>query len=361
MNHQSRYRSLLLVVSLLSSPVAFSAQFCANSSVQLQSALTTAASNGQADDIRVRRGTFEVPAGGFVYDGNDPSNLVISGGWNGLVNSCTSFEIRPLETTLDGMSSATVLRINPFPGANYTISNMTLINGVGGTRSGGLHITPIAAFTGDVTVEYSGFINNSSTSRGTALSIVDGDTLRIRNNLFLANSGREAVEVIQSSALNSNGIYFTNNTVFGNSGATRSGVRLTTTDVGNLFVANNLIWSDSNGRDLDLDDQSTGTSWLLNNNYNANQSVHNANMVSGNFSTPPSFAPGLLNFTPASDSPLIDGGIEPPSSSPIPIPFEDAWGIGTFDFDGEDRLTGLTVDIGAFEGVTDALFMDGFE
>ena len=53
-------------------------------SAELQNALTVAATNNKVDVIKIETGTYDVPAGGFVFDasvaGGDHLGLTLSGG-----------------------------------------------------------------------------------------------------------------------------------------------------------------------------------------------------------------------------------------------------------------------------------------
>jgi len=54
--------------------------FCVSDESELQSALTTAASNGEDDTIQIVQGTYE---GNFVYASQEARNLTMQGGLYG--------------------------------------------------------------------------------------------------------------------------------------------------------------------------------------------------------------------------------------------------------------------------------------
>ena len=57
---------------------ANAAQFCVTSAASLQTALTTAASNGADDEVRIVQGTY---VGNFVYASTQANNLSVLGGY----------------------------------------------------------------------------------------------------------------------------------------------------------------------------------------------------------------------------------------------------------------------------------------
>ncbi len=84
--------------------------------------------------------------------------------------------------------------------------------------------------------------------------------------------------------------------------------------------------------------------------------------MTGNISADPEFNTGILEFTPSYGSPLVNAGYDPPSSVPIPTPFELAWFEGTVDLVGNIRKQLGSVDIGAMETSAEPpIFINGFE
>ncbi len=70
--------------------------FCVSTAVDLQSALNTAASNGEHDLIQIVQGTY---SGSFLYNSGEPYDLTIEGGYN---ENCTLREVNLRDTILDG-------------------------------------------------------------------------------------------------------------------------------------------------------------------------------------------------------------------------------------------------------------------
>lgn len=80
-------RITLLALALIAQLPVHAATFCVDDSATLASALATASlGNNQADDIRIKSGSYSAPLGGFRYEAaiSDANNsLQLSGGWSG--------------------------------------------------------------------------------------------------------------------------------------------------------------------------------------------------------------------------------------------------------------------------------------
>ncbi|MDQ1240632.1 MAG: hypothetical protein QG577_2818, partial [Thermodesulfobacteriota bacterium] len=63
------------------------ANFCVTTGTELQTALTTAASNGEDDTIKIVQGTY---TGNFVYAFSEANNLTVEGGYT---SSCATREV----------------------------------------------------------------------------------------------------------------------------------------------------------------------------------------------------------------------------------------------------------------------------
>jgi len=110
---------------------------------------------------------------------------------------------------------------------------------------------------------------------------------------------------------------------------------------------NNVSW------DIQFSGNSANQHLLFNTVQNV---INNAGVDVGNSNANP-----LLDsdFRLQLGSPAIDAGVE--SSSGIPgLPPELNWGLSDFDVAGFLRVSGVAVDMGAFE-LQDSLFMDSFE
>ncbi len=353
------------------------ASFCVSSSAELQTALAVADSNNQADHIKLRFGVYTGPANGFVYSGlTENHDLEISGNWFTFNNdSCGSRILAgdPLgHSTLDGGNTASALNIIPGAVGDITISYVVFTGGNSDDFGGGLRLFPVTEYRGNVLIENNVFVDNKSEEAG-AFYLGGGNRVVVRNNLFTENSSDNSdgsVVLWQESLAGigaSSGIYFTNNTVYGNSASIGhstlfAGLSITVEGDSKAFLANNLIWANTDGN---LRLNGTGYTYLFNNNFPhiPELILDVADEVSGNLSVVPVFEEGLLNFKPALNSALSNRGKRPPTLVHIPPHFDETWGLGTLDLSGEARVFGTSVDIGAIESdsLNDLIFADDFE
>ena len=84
------------ILTILFSTLSFGATFCVDSATELQSALTTAASNGEDDTIQIVQGTY---SGNFVYASTEAHGVSVEGGYT---SGCVSREVDPTNTVMDG-------------------------------------------------------------------------------------------------------------------------------------------------------------------------------------------------------------------------------------------------------------------
>src|SRR5450432_4408227 len=113
------------LLAMSASLAAQAATFCATTTAELQTALTTAAGNNQDNTIDVHLGTYAVPAGGFVYSATSNHSLDLEGGWYGSSpGQCLAQQFTGNETVLDGQNADPVMSI--LTGGNNTTGNITL-------------------------------------------------------------------------------------------------------------------------------------------------------------------------------------------------------------------------------------------
>ena len=247
--------------------------------------------------------------------------------------------------------------------ADITISNLLFINGIVGDtyRGGGLEIRSFENnHTGNLVLERNAFINNEA-DFGSALSTNGFTKMILRNNLFVANNAIAgyAVILLQSDGY---GIYYTNNTLFGNTqvevNSFGAGIDIAAYGSSKAAVYNNVSW-DNEVFDLQL--RGSGEHFFYNNNTEVRVGITPL-AESGNFSSSPQFEIGFLNFKPSLNSPLVNTGKKPPFAAPFPIPFQSAWSLGDVDLLGNERLQDGKVDIGAYESSPEIpIFANGFE
>jgi len=198
---------VFLVSSVLSATIARGATSCVSDEAELQSALTTAAGNGEDDTIQIVQGTYE---GNFVYTTEESGNLTIEGGHT---EGCVSREVNPANTVLDGGGIDTLLALASQGVAKFFVRGLTLQNGNTATADdgGGLY----ARTKGHVTLTNNTFSENTAKESGGGAYVEGSGTLI--NNTFTENTASHGggVRVSNNSSL-------TNNTFRGNT-ATSSG------------------------------------------------------------------------------------------------------------------------------------------
>jgi hypothetical protein len=322
--------------------------------------LSTSTSNTDADEIRIRAGTYVVPAGGFVGSVRDHHDLAIRGGY--LDAGCVARSLDAALTILDGDHAAGVMTINTIaiPNSDIEVSGLTLQNGSGSgafdSNAGGLKIgdpSPISG--GKILVERNIFRNNSSVSNGFSQAVggliaaTDGTPLIVRGNLFVGNSSPNAAA---ASFYSNNEIDVSNNTFTGNQATnTNQSPRVTIdyTTFAGLKLSNNIFWGNHTGDnvfDVNLSaPQGQIGATLADNDIEATTGT--AVSASGTLQVDPSFV-GNGDFRLAGVSPLINAGIDDPPG-----------GVAEADLDGAPRLDGSAVDLGAYE--SSYLFGNGFD
>lgn len=378
-----RRRALLTTItlfSLLALPVtpARAAVFCVTNSDELDQAMQTASTNGQDDEIRIRTGTYPAPEfQAFVYDVDGSFDLKISGGWMPFgLSPCALTTAEPDATTLDGENLRPVMNIQAQSGdsGRVEIEELAIISALGSASGAGLRIYSLnGAYSGEVLIDGVQFTGNVGPSSGSALKIVGGNKVTVRNSLFAFNRSNSGNGIASASmGPDDRGVYFINNTFtfsdhdvdpVGPTAA--SALQIELTDNGQsesrAFVANNLFWANA-ANDIWISPQ--GTSYVYNNNFS--QPYTGGDVNADNLSVDPQLVQLGVDFTPAAGSPMIDQGRpEPTPPIPFPTPFSLDWSHGTVDFYRQvvPRVHGQGVDIGAAESpfLPDAMFSDRFE
>ncbi|WP_395373909.1 hypothetical protein [Marinicella sp. W31] len=348
-------------------------EFCATNSNELVAALSAAATNNQSDIIKIESGSYIAPTGGFRYLSNQGDDIQISGGYLNAGSIPCGDVSAPTETYLDGNFSNPAMRIqntNLLGDSHIKVSGISFING-GKTVAdvGGLFISArFLSSDAKITLENNAFINNTADFVA-GLDITSSvGRIEIKNNLFTLNRSLNNQDEFNPTVYISDmpnvgqKLYFTNNTVVNNVGA---GVHIFQNqgNASNTLIANNIFWH-NDVTDLHLTDN--GFNFLHHNNigiYSGDAADNELN----NISEEPIFESGAMNFTPVAYSSLVSGGVRPPVLSPIPIPFEHDWSIGITDFEGNERLQGVEIDIGAIESPhinqqsEPPIFKNGFE
>ena len=158
---------------------------CVGSTTELANALaalSTSTANMDADEIRIRAGTYFAPAGGWVGSVTTHHALTIRGGYTDA--GCTQRSPDASRTVLDGNDASGVMTINAFqiPDSDIEVSGLTFQHGRGGntfeSNAGGLKIgdpNPISG--GKILVERNIFV---VAVIGAALEAVHGRLCRHR-------------------------------------------------------------------------------------------------------------------------------------------------------------------------------------
>lgn len=371
--------SLLAFAAWLLAAPAGAAVFCVTTSAELQQALDTAATNGEANEIQVHSGSYAVPVDGFVYSAVEPGghnqDLTISGGWSAgqtplPPGSCVVRDPSPLATWLVGSEGNRVMLILPREAGTVTVRGLTFIHGEPDSIGGGLYV--FAASTsplGDITIESNLFLSNQG-QLGAGLSVrsrgIDGARLRVINNAFFDNhsvgtSGGAAYLDFSPpmGGLGSVDVLVANNTIFANTtedpdtfGA--AGGLVAGPPRGELLLANNNL-SGNQGADLRVSAWVGTSGYLLyRNNIGERSGIEPHEMV-GNLSVEPEFldcGSACPAWVPVVNSPLVRGGMLPPQGA--------QWYLTNFDLLGNPRVNAGRVDIGAYEN-QDGIFSDRYQ
>lgn len=209
--------------------------FCVSNASELQSALTIAASNGQADTIHLVQGTY---IGNFIFVTNEAFGLVIEGGYT---PDCSSRVIDPTNTILDGNNLNIVLAFATPTTASFTVDGVTIQNGQRDGNGGGLFIES----SGTVNFNNNIVKNNSAVGAGGlgGGAYIICYNIIMDNNVFEQNSGTfgyGAARIFTSTIGDGDGdIILTNNTFINNSANINGGIFTSSTS--DVSLTNNIF------------------------------------------------------------------------------------------------------------------------
>lgn len=351
LNGETRQRvrgsgAVALALVLLSSGPATAATFCVNTEATAQTALSAAATNGETDTIRFRSGLIELANGldfSTASSAADDLALTLAGGYNA---GCTE---RTGTTLLDGNGVARILELRIFGPQTVIIDRLRFVDGYDASSGANLYVGLFDQGGGaSLRIDNSAFLLGTSGTSAAGFDITGWGTVRLRNNLVVGNASGS----VPAGRVNVTGdTYLVGNTITANSSTDGEGWALYANPVGatsTLWLSNNILWGNDTFGDVYL--FGAGTINLVSNNIGVRTSP-TLGTNTGNLSVDPQFANcGFLCIgRPLKrTSPLVDAGVNAPQG-----------GRPTTDFDGNARLVGPNVDIGAFE--LDRLFDHGFE
>ncbi len=344
---------VLGLASALTSTSSDAAVFCATTSTELKQALTTAASNGEADTIKIETGTYVSSGSGsvaFNYQTSENFSLTVAGGYtSNLPTRCARQLQYPTTTILSGSDARQVLRFSAAFGTNgdLSLSNLTLRDGFTSQTGAGVSIGS-GGFSGNIEVNRVIVERNVSLYYGGGMGLYTEGSANIRNSMFLLNrcTAGSCALTFSADATAS----FGNNTIVGNRCNTGSSCTVTGAFFGghaNATLYNNVFSANSNG-DLHLSGLGGGTFDLYHNNVvsitGIPPGISEGNIALAN----PHFVDRLNDdFRPTLDSPLVNAGT-------------NQFALQSLDLAGKPRINEGVVDIGAYEN-SERIFADAFE
>ena len=330
------------------------AVFCVDTSNELQQALMTAASNNEADTIKIETGTYAgVSAVAFAYSTSQNFALTVSGGY---LSTCALQLTQPSLTVLSGSDARQVFSMQGAGGTSgaLSLSNLTISDGFTSQSGAGLVIGGGGGFAGNVSVSRVVIARNVSTSNGGGMSVFSEGTVNILNNLFLLNrcslSNCAFSATVNAPSPVGFRAYFGNNTIVGNACVSGSGCTFTGARYGGSASAvfyNNLFAANTGG-DLTLQNFSGSSTEIYNNNLVS---------ITG---TPPAVMAGNLAFANPQFVDLLNDDLRPAFNSPMRNAGTLTFALLHEDLAGDVRINDFLVDIGAYEN-NELLFADGFD
>lgn len=327
--------------SLLLSGSAAAATFCVDTAAKLVAALDSAQANGQADEIRIARGTYYASAlAPFASFSTEPYGLTLRGGYSQLNGACVSAVGDASRTVLDGGNAVPVLALR-FAAEHTTIpisvEGLTLRNGLhnGQPWSYASGLTILGTVNAALAISVDRIIVHSTTSTIDLVPAVslssDDQFVRFSNSIVRHNSTRNAPAInIHSndggSALNGLSVLYNARTGMGSS------IEWTGSAPGQLNAS--VVFGNTGGIG-DLAGfgriQYTGLRYGTLSGYPASGSSNNFAISD----------PMFLSATTA----------RPQTGSPLHDALPAGSGVGAQDVYGQPRDLGGRTDVGAVEGL----------
>jgi hypothetical protein len=313
----------------------------------LQTALATAAGNGEDDLIELQAGQYAMGTS-FLLDYEaltEHHDVTIEGGYGpnfGDPCGLAPASADPTVTVLDGG----LLRLKMNGGATGTIAIKALT--VMGTVGTDQNHAPVEIFGGadassNIAIDNMMVLGNVSTNNAAVYVFANQGTLKIHDSLFASNSSFAGVSPVHLGRLQANGSACAEiiNTTFTNNMSSTIGVDIVTQCP--TIVANDIFWGNPGG---DVFFEYASSSILGNDDFG--NLAEAANTQSSN----------LLSVDPLFNADYSLRDLSPLRNLGDPGGF--LFALGQYDVVGNPRIYGARPDIGAFE-IQDVIFAHGFD
>jgi parallel beta-helix repeat protein len=235
----------------------YAATFCVSTPDELQIALTTAAFNGEDDEVQIVQGTY---VGNFVFVSAEGFDLSIEGGNTA---GCASRVVDPTNTVLNANSSGNVLILVGNSVADFVIDGLTVQNGnatdsSNSSSGGGLYIKTAE---GEVTLSNNLISGNQAKEYGGGAYIEGAATVTLTDNDITGNTAKSyyggGVYFAEKSAVTLTGNDINGNTANRYGGGVYFGENSTGTFTDNDITGNTAKYNSGGG--VSFGSSSTGT------------------------------------------------------------------------------------------------------
>ncbi|GIV10350.1 MAG: hypothetical protein KatS3mg019_2441 [Fimbriimonadales bacterium] len=259
------------------------------------------------------------------------SSVHVFGGFAGNETDRSQRNLYANESVLDGQQGGVVVTV-PANTLNATIDGFTLRNGLGGDGGG-------IAMAGDGAVVISNnFIMDNQAVTGAGVSIqgatARGAVVQLFNNLIVRNWAVNTAGVYMRFAQ----VQMINNTLaYNRSTVSNTGGSLYVSDETDALLTNNIVAFQTNGPCIDRKNVSTAVMTLRNNCVFSGSPLYRNITPTNDLNLDPNFVDAANNNFHLGDSPCIDAGNNADAASIL------------VDFDGQARVNGVAIDIGADE------------
>jgi len=266
------------------------------------------------------------------------SGVHVYGGFAGWETERSQRNLLANESVLDGSSAGPVVTI-PANTTDATLDGFTVRNGNRADGGGGVYMFG----NGSVVISNNLILNNTSTgASGSGAGVfihgatARGASVQLLNNVIVRNMATHAAGLYLRYAT----VNLVNNTIAYNvSNQTSTGAAVYASDETQTLLANNIIAFQTNGACIERKNVSTAMMTLRNNCvFGGTPPYRNINPTN-DLAVNPNFVDAANNNFHLGDSPCIDAGNNA-DADPMLIPV---------DFDGQARVNGITIDIGADE------------